>query len=225
MDRKEKYNKIIKWFKENMPVAKSELDFQNPYELLVAVVLSAQCTDKRVNMITPELLRRFPTPQHLAQTDPEEVYEYIRSCTYPNSKAKHLVELAKKITADFNGEVPGEVNQLLSLPGVGRKSANVIASVAFDQPVMPVDTHVQRVSARLGLTVNAKTPLETEKQLMSFIPTKYVAIAHHWLILHGRYICVARKPKCPECGLKPWCDYYKENYSPDKSNTNTPKSK
>lgn len=216
MDRKEKYNRVIEWFRENMPVAETELSHRNPYELMVAVVLSAQCTDKRVNMITPELFKRFPTPKQLAETDPEEVYEYIRSCTYPNSKAKHLVELAKKITTDYNGVVPGDVDQLLNLPGVGRKSANVIASVAFGQPVMPVDTHVQRVSARLGLTKNAKTPYETEKQLMSYIPTKYVTIAHHWLILHGRYICVARKPKCGECGLKPWCDYYKENYQKQK---------
>lgn len=216
MDRKEKYNRVIEWFRENMPVAETELNYRNPYELMIAVVLSAQCTDKRVNMITPELFKRFPTPKQLAETDPEEVYEYIRSCTYPNSKAKHLVELARKITTDYNGVVPGEVDQLLNLPGVGRKSANVIASVAFGQPVMPVDTHVQRVSARLGLTVNAKTPYETEKQLMSYIPTKYVAIAHHWLILHGRYICVARKPKCGECGLRPWCNYYKENYQKQK---------
>jgi endonuclease-3 len=212
MDREEKYRKVIDWFREHMPVAESELGFRNPYELLVAVVLSAQCTDKRVNMITPELFKRFPTPKHLSQTDEKEVYEYIKSCTYPNSKARHLVELAKKITSDFGGKVPSEVDQLLTLPGVGRKSANVIASVAFKKAVMPVDTHVHRVAARLGLTVNAKTPLETEKQLMSYIPEKYVAIAHHWLILHGRYICIARKPKCGECGLRQWCDYYAENF-------------
>jgi len=216
MDRKEKYRLVIDWFRKNMPVAQSELDFRNPYELLVAVVLSAQCTDKRVNMITPELFKRFPTPKHLSETDPEEVYEYIRSCTYPNSKAKHLVEMAKKITTDYNGEVPEEVDQLLSLPGVGRKSAHVIASVVFNQAVMPVDTHVHRVSARLGLTVNAKTPLETEKQLVSYIPKKYIAIAHHWLILHGRYICIARKPKCGECGLRSWCDYYAQKIQPEK---------
>ena len=221
MDRKEKYNRVIEWFLENRPVAESELRYDNPYELMVAVVLSAQCTDKRVNMITPELFKRFPTPKQLAETDPEEVYEYIRSCTYPNSKAKHLVELARKLIADYNGIVPGDVDQLLNLPGIGRKSANVIASVAFGQAAMPVDTHVQRVSARLGLTINAKTPLETEKQLMSYIPTKYVAIAHHWLILHGRYICVARKPKCGECGLRPWCDYYNGNNQKQKSSNQT----
>jgi endonuclease-3 len=213
MDREEKYSKVIEWFRENMPVAESELDFRNPYELLVAVVLSAQCTDKRVNMITPDLFKRFPTPKHLSETDEREVYEYIKSCTYPNSKARHLVELAKKITSDFSGKVPSEVDQLLTLPGVGRKSANVIASVAFHQAVMPVDTHVHRVASRLGLTVMAKTPLETEKQLTSYIPKKYLSIAHHWLILHGRYICIARKPKCGECGLRQWCDYYAQNIS------------
>lgn len=212
MKREEKYKHVINWFKENMPAAKTELNYQNPWELLVAVVLSAQCTDKRVNMITPDLLHRFPTPGHLAKTEPEEVYEYIRSCTYPNSKARHLVELAKKITSDYKGEVPDEVDELLKLPGVGRKSANVIVSVAFDKPAMPVDTHVFRVAARLGLTVNAKTPLETEKQLVNYIPQEYIPIAHHWLILHGRYICVARKPKCPECALKSWCDYYAANF-------------
>ncbi len=216
MDRKEKYSKVIEWFRENRPMARSELGFRNAYELIVAVVLSAQCTDKRVNMITPELFNRFPTPKHLSETEPEDVYEYIRSCTYPNSKAKHLVALAKMLTIDYNGEVPGEVDELLKLPGVGRKSANVIASVVFNQSVMPVDTHVHRVSARLGLTVNAKTPLETEKQLMSNIPEKYISIAHHWLILHGRYICVARKPKCGECGLRPWCDYYAGHFPDEK---------
>ena len=208
MDQKEKYKNVIRWFKENMPVAKSELDYRDPYELIVAVILSAQCTDKRVNLTTAELFKSFPSPEQLAKATPEEVYEYIRSCTYPNSKAKHLVEMARKIMSDYNGNVPGEVDELLKLPGVGRKSANVVASVAFDKAVMPVDTHVQRVAARLGLSVNARTPVETEKQLMKNIPLKYIPIAHHWLILHGRYICVARKPKCELCGLKPWCDYY-----------------
>jgi endonuclease-3 len=211
MDRENKYKNVIEWFKVNMPVAKSELDYRSPWELLVAVVLSAQCTDKRVNMITPELFRNFPTPKHFAETEPQEIYEYIRSCTYPNSKAKTLVELSKKIVSDYKGQVPDQLDELLKLPGVGRKSANVILAVAYDQPAMPVDTHVFRVAARLGLTQHAKTPLETEKQLVSYIPRDYLAIAHHWLILHGRYICVARKPKCSECGLKPWCDYYAEH--------------
>ena len=208
MHREERYKKVIEWFKENMPVAESELDYLNPYELIVAVILSAQCTDKRVNMITPEFFRRFPTPHHLAKAEPEDVFEYIRSCAYPNSKAKHLVGMAQKLVADYNGAVPDEVDELLKLPGVGRKSANVVASVAFHKPAMPVDTHVFRVAARIGLVINSKTPFETEKQLVKYIPEKLIPIAHHWLILHGRYVCVARKPKCEQCGLKLYCAYY-----------------
>lgn len=210
MHREERYKKVIEWFKENMPVAESELDFLNPYELIVAVILSAQCTDKRVNMITPEFFRRFPTPHHLANIEPAEVFEYIRSCTYPNSKAKHLVGMAQKLVSDYNGVIPNEVDELLKLPGVGRKSANVVASVAFHKPAMPVDTHVFRVAARIGLVVNSKTPLETEKQLVKNIPEKLIPIAHHWLILHGRYICTARKPKCEQCGMRLFCAYYSD---------------
>jgi endonuclease III len=208
MRREERYKKVIEWFKANMPVAESELEYRNPYELIVAVILSAQCTDKRVNMITPEFYRRFPTPQRLADAEPNEVFEYIRSCTYPNSKAKHLVGMARKLVSDYNGNVPDEVDELLKLPGVGRKSANVVVAFAFNKPAMPVDTHVFRVAARIGLAVNSKTPLETERQLVKYIPEKIISIAHHWLILHGRYICIARKPKCEICGLKPFCAYY-----------------
>jgi endonuclease III len=208
MHREERYKKVIEWFKANMPIAESELEYRNPYELIVAVILSAQCTDKRVNMITPDFYRRFPTPQHLADAEPEDVFGYIRSCTYPNSKAKHLVGMARKLVADYNGIVPDEVEELLKLPGVGRKSANVVVAFAFNKPAMPVDTHVFRVAARLGLAINSKTPLETEKQLVKYIPEKLLPIAHHWLILHGRYICIARKPKCEQCGLKPYCAFY-----------------
>lgn len=208
MNQKERYSKVIEWFKENMPIAESELDYLSPYELTVAVILSAQCTDKRVNLITPELFKRFPTPYKLAEVEPGEVFEYIRSCTYPNSKAKHLVGMARKLVTDYDGIIPDEVDELLKLPGVGRKSANVVASVAFHKPAMPVDTHVFRVAARLGLVVNSKTPHETEKQLVKYIPEKLIPIAHHWLILHGRYICIARKPKCQPCGLKTLCSYY-----------------
>lgn len=191
-----------------MPDAQTELEYTDPYELLVAVILSAQCTDKRVNMVTPELFRAFPKPEVLAEAKPEEVFRYIKSISYPNNKSKHLVGMAKMLVHDFKGVVPDTVEELMKLPGVGRKTANVIASVVYDKAAMPVDTHVFRVSARLGLTKNAKTPLETEKQLMKNIPEEQVGIAHHWLILHGRYICVARRPKCEECPLTEWCLYY-----------------
>lgn len=208
MQIKERYEKVIEWFKVNMPVAESELHYRSPYELLVAVILSAQCTDKRVNLITPELLRRFPTPEKLAEVEPDEVFEYIRSCSYPNNKAKHLVGMARKLIADYKGVMPDEVDELIKLPGVGRKTASVIASVIFNKPAMAVDTHVFRVAARIGLSVNSKTPYETEKQLIANIPEEMIPIAHHWLILHGRYVCVARKPKCEVCGLQPYCVYY-----------------
>jgi len=191
-----------------MPVAETELEYRNPYELLVAVILSAQCTDKRVNIVTRELFKRFPDAQSLAETTSDEVFAYIRSVSYPNNKAKHLVGMAHMLVHDFGGEVPSDINDLQKMPGVGRKTANVIASVVFDKPAMAVDTHVFRVSERLGLTTNARTPLATEQQLMRYIPTQHVAQAHHWLILHGRYTCLARTPKCGSCGLTGLCKYY-----------------
>jgi len=208
MQIKERYKKVIEWFKVNMPVAESELNYRSPYELLVAVILSAQCTDKRVNLITPELLQRFPTPEKLAEAEPGEVFDYIRSCSYPNNKAKHLVGMARKLMEDYKGVMPDEVDELVKLPGVGRKTASVIASVIFNKPAMAVDTHVFRVAARIGLSFNSKTPFETEKQLIANIPSELIPIAHHWLILHGRYVCVARKPKCKVCGIQPYCAYY-----------------
>jgi len=208
MQRKERFQAIIKWFEENMPVAETELHYTTPYELLVAVILSAQCTDKRVNQLTPTLFQQYPDEVSLSKATPEDVFELIRSCSYPNNKAKHLVGMAKMLHEVFKGEVPSDINELQKMPGVGRKTANVIASVVYNKPAMAVDTHVFRVSARLGLTYQAKTPLETEKQLVRFIPQEKLPIAHHWLILHGRYVCLARTPKCSECGLKPYCKYY-----------------
>ncbi len=195
-----------------MPVAETELHYSSPYELLVAVILSAQCTDKRVNQITPELFRRFPKPERMAEAEPAEVFDYIRSCSYPNNKAKHLVGMARMLIGDFNGIVPDDIDELQKLPGVGRKTANVIASVVYEKPAFAVDTHVFRVAARIGLTANAKTPLETEKQLMEHFPPELVPQAHHWLILHGRYVCLARNPKCPKCGLTGVCKYYETNF-------------
>jgi endonuclease-3 len=208
MQKKERFEKVLAWFEKNMPLAETELHYSNPYELLVAVILSAQCTDKRVNMVTPTLFKAYPKPEILANTTPEEVFEKIKSISYPNNKAKHLVGMAKMLVNDFKGIVPSEVSELQKLPGVGRKTANVIASVVYEKPTLAVDTHVFRVSARLGLTTNAKTPLETEKQLLKYIPESKVAIAHHWLILHGRYVCIARNPKCDICDLKTYCKYF-----------------
>lgn len=209
MTKKERYEKVINWFLENKLVAQTELDYSNAYELLVAVILSAQCTDKRVNLITPEFFKRFPDAQKLSESYSDEVFDYIRTCSYPNNKAKHLVGMAKMLVHDFKNIVPQSIDELQKLPGVGRKTANVIASVVYNKPAMAVDTHVFRVSARIGLTVNSKTPLETEKQLVKNIPEELLPIAHHWLILHGRYVCVARNPKCPECGIKSFCKAYK----------------
>ena len=206
----ERYKGVIGWFQENMPVVDTELHYHNPYQLLVAVILSAQCTDKRINMVTPALFERFPTPQSMADSEIPEIYEYIRSVTYPNSKAKNLHGMAVKLMADFGGKVPEDIDQMQTLPGVGRKTANVVGSVLFNKKVMPVDTHVFRVSARIGLTRGAKTPLQTELQLSKHIPVDLLPVAHHWLILHGRYICIARKPKCEVCGLTPWCAYYEK---------------
>lgn len=208
MTTEERYLYILDWFMENMPNAQTELNYSNSFELLVAVILSAQCTDKRVNMVTPQLFSDFPTPEAMASTTPEKLLEYIRSVSYPNSKAKHLVEMSRKLVADFEGKVPDNVDKLQTLPGVGRKTANIIVSVIYNQPSMPVDTHVFRVSERLGLTTDSKNPLQTERELVRYIQPQLLPIAHHWLILHGRYVCHARKPKCNVCGLKSWCRYY-----------------
>jgi endonuclease III len=208
MTRKERYEFVIKWFEENMLDAETELHYKNPYQLLVAVILSAQCTDKRVNMTTPELFKHFPGPESLAKAETDDVYPLIKSISFANNKTKHLIGMAKMLMDKYKGKVPGTVEELQELPGVGRKTANVITSVVFHQPRMAVDTHVFRVSARIGLTLNAKNPLQAEKQLITYIPTDKIATAHHWLILHGRYVCVARRPKCEICGVKPACKYY-----------------
>lgn len=211
MTLKERYEGVIRWFSENMPVAETELVYETPYQLLVATMLAAQCTDKRVNLTTPALFDKYPTPQHLADAEPEEVFEYIKSISYPNNKARHLVGMARMLIEEFGGEVPDDLDQLQKLPGVGRKTANVMGAVIFHKNVMPVDTHVFRVSARIGLTSNAKTPLQTETQLTKHIPAELLPLAHHWLILHGRYVCVARKPHCDECGITAYCKYWKQN--------------
>jgi len=208
MTSSERFKYIISWFSENMPVAETELQYTDPFGLLVAVILSAQCTDKRVNMITPRLLADFPTPEVMAASNQDVIFEYIRSISYPNNKAKHLVGMAQKLVSDFNSVMPDDVDKLQTLPGVGRKTANVIASVIYNKPTMAVDTHVFRISERLGLTTNSKNPLQTERELVKYIPPELIPKAHHWLILHGRYVCVARKPKCSECGLTPWCRWY-----------------
>jgi endonuclease III len=211
MTKKERYTAVIEYFKEHRPVAETELVYVSPYELIVAVILSAQCTDKRVNMITPPFFKQFPTVQDLANAEIPEIFELIKSCSYPNNKANHLSGMAKMLVKDFKGEVPASIDEMQKLPGVGRKTANVLASVVFGQPAMAVDTHVFRVSARIGLTTNSKTPLETEKQLVKNIPEELIPLAHHWLILHGRYVCIARKPKCEECGIKDFCKHYQNS--------------
>lgn len=208
MTTKQRYQEIIHWFQENMPVAETELHYNNPFQLLIAVILSAQCTDKRVNMTTPKLFADFPTPESLAVASSDLILSYIKSISYPNNKAKHLVGMAQKLLTDFNGVVPEDIDDLQKLPGVGRKTANVIASVVYNKPAMAVDTHVFRISERLGLTTNSKNPLQTEKTLVKYIPEALIPKAHHWLILHGRYVCQARKPKCEICGLKPWCRFF-----------------
>lgn len=206
MRKQELYNKVIEYFQATMPVAETELHYSNPFELLIAVILSAQCTDKRVNMITPPLFRDFPTPESLAASTPEVIFEYIRSVSYPNNKAKHLVGMAQMLVKDFQSEVPDTLEQLIKLPGVGRKTANVIQSVVFNKATMAVDTHVFRVSHRIGLVPKTcTTPLATEKHLVKHIPETLIPTAHHWLILHGRYVCTARSPKCSECGLNGLC--------------------
>ena len=211
MTRKERFKLVLDYFQDHAPDAETELIYDNPYQLLVAVILSAQCTDKRVNLTTPRLFELYPDPQSLSQAEFDDVFPLIRSISYPNNKTKHIIGMAKMLMEDFNGEVPLTVEELVKLPGVGRKTANVITSVIDQQPNMAVDTHVFRVSARLGLTVNARTPLAAEKQLIQFIPTELVHKAHHWLILHGRYICVARNPKCDQCGLRKICKFYRQN--------------
>lgn len=208
MTKQERYRHIIEWFTVNMPVAETELHYTTPFELLVAVVLSAQCTDKRVNMVTPHLFMEYPPADRLARASVEEVFEIIKSISYPNNKAKHLVALGQMLVSDFGGEVPETREELMRLPGVGRKTANVIASVIYDQPTMAVDTHVFRVSERIGLVTRSRTPLQTELELVKHIPAEIIPKAHHWLILHGRYVCLARKPKCESCGISPYCRYF-----------------
>ena len=210
IDIQGKYDAFIEYFERTMPVAESELKFGNPYQLIVAVILSAQCTDKRVNMTTPAFFERFPNAKTLSEASQDDVYQLIKSISYPNNKSKNLIGMAKALMSEFDGVVPENIDDLQKLPGVGRKTANVVTAVAFDKPAMPVDTHVFRVSARIGLTNDAKTPLETEKQLVAHIPQKLLSKAHHWLILHGRYVCIARKPKCEECGIKNICDFYQK---------------
>jgi len=213
MTRKERYEAFINYFSENQPQAETELHYENPYQLLVAVILSAQCTDKRVNIVTPALFDAFPTPAHLAVAQFDEVLPFIKSISFMNNKTKHLIGMAKILVNDFGSEVPAHVDDLQKMPGVGRKTANVIASVIFNQPAMAVDTHVFRVSKRLGLVnLNAKNPLAVEQVLVKHIPDNFIHLAHHWLILHGRYVCVARSPKCTSCGITHFCRYYEKNH-------------
>ena len=211
MLKKDRYSNILAWFEENQPLPTTELHHDSPFHLLIAVILSAQCTDRRVNMVVPPLFERFPNPEDLAKASFDEVYQFVKSVSYPNSKALHLIQMAEKLVSDFGSEVPSDIDQLMSLPGVGRKTANVIASIVYDKPVIAVDTHVFRVSHRLGLS-DGKTVEAVGKELEKHIPEHQRAKSHHWLILHGRYICVARKPKCQECPLKDWCrEYEREN--------------
>ncbi len=210
MDLKERFEKVISYFQQHQAIAETELHYKDPYQLIVAVILSAQCTDKRVNIITPPFFKKYSTAIKLSKAKIEDIYEFIKSCSYPNNKAKHLSGMAKMLVSDFNSRVPDDIDQLQKLPGVGRKTANVVVSVAYNKPALAVDTHVFRVSARIGLTKNAKTPLATEMQLVKHIPKELLHIAHHWLILHGRYVCTARKPKCDECGIKNLCKYFND---------------
>lgn len=219
MTRKERFEACVAFFQDKMPNAETELHFSNTYELLVAVILSAQCTDKRVNMVTPDFFRRYPDLPALAKAEYDDVFELIKSISFPGNKSRHLLGMARMVIERFGGEIPMTVDDLVQLPGVGRKTANVITSVVDGQPNMAVDTHVFRVSARIGLTIGAKNPLQTEFQLIKFIPKDLVYIFHHWLILHGRYICVARNPKCGECGLRPVCKYYHSTVSKQENAT------
>jgi endonuclease III len=210
MTRKERFKFVIDYFQQHAPNAETELIYDSPYQLLVAVILSAQCTDKRVNMTTPAIFEKYPDPLSLSEAGYDDVFDLIKSISYPGNKSRHLIGMAKMLVEKFDGRVPLTVDELIQLPGVGRKTANVITSVVDQQPNMAVDTHVFRVAARIGLTVNAKTPLAAEKQLVKYIPAQHIHIAHHWLILHGRYICIARNPKCAECGLRPVCRFYRK---------------
>ncbi|RIV27407.1 endonuclease III [Fibrisoma montanum] len=215
MQKKERFRRFLDYFTQHFPEPKTELTFSNPYELLVAVILSAQCTDKRINQVTPALFARFPEPESLAAASVEEVFSYIRSVSYPNNKAKHLVGMARMLMERFGGEIPSTVEALQTLPGVGRKTAHVILSIVYNQPTMAVDTHVFRVSHRLGLApLTATTPLAVEKALVAHIPREYVYKSHHWLILHGRYVCLARSPKCEVCDLRDFCKYYEKRVKP-----------
>ena len=207
MTRKERFSHILSWFRDNVPAPETELSYSDPFGLLVAVILSAQCTDRRVNMVTPALLERFPTPEAMASASFEELFPYVKSVSYPNSKTRHLIDMASMLVADFGSQVPSDIDALMTLPGVGRKTANVIASIVYDKPVIAVDTHVFRVSHRTGLS-DGKTPEAVERDLERHIPEADRARSHHWLILHGRYTCTARSPKCQSCGLSPWCRYF-----------------
>lgn len=210
MKKEDLFHHVIDYFEATMPVAETELKYNNSFELLVSVILSAQCTDKRVNVVTPALFKKFPNAKSMSKASVDEVREYIKSISYPNSKAEYLVKGSHVLVDKFNGEVPSTMEELTSIPGVGRKTANVILSVVFNQPSMAVDTHVYRVAARIGLTTGAKTPLQTEMQLIKYFPREKIPLAHHWLILHGRYVCLARKPLCEKCGLTKWCKYYNQ---------------
>ncbi|MDE6099526.1 MAG: endonuclease III [Paramuribaculum sp.] len=209
MTVRERFEKMISWFESQMPVAQTELHYENPFQLLVAVILSAQCTDKRINMVTPALFKAFPDASAMSSATSEEIFELIKSVSFPNNKTRSLMGMARRLSEDFGGEVPSDMDALLTLPGVGRKTANVILSVVFNQAAMAVDTHVFRVSERLGLTTNSKNPLQTERVLVKYIPEEKIPVAHHWLILHGRYVCKARRPDCLNCGLTSICRYYR----------------
>ena len=208
MNKQQRFEHILAWFETNMPVAESELVFASPFQCLVAVMLSAQCTDKRVNMVTPALFEAYPTPEALAKATSDEVFEYVKSVSYPRSKAEHLVAMAQRLVDVYGGQVPDNIEDLQTLQGVGRKTANVVCAVIWNQPTMAVDTHIFRVSERLGLTTNSKNPLQTEKALVKYIPSDVIPKAHHWLLLHGRYVCQARKPKCEQCGLTEFCRFF-----------------
>ena len=206
----DRYREVLAWFAENNPTAETELKYDSPFHLLLAVILSAQCTDKRVNIVTPPLFEAYPDPASLADATEEEVFSYIKSVSFPNNKTRHLIGAARMLRDVYGGEVPGTLDELVKLPGVGRKTANVMLAVVWGRSAMAVDTHVFRVSNRIGLTRNSKTPLETERTLMHYIPEETVPLAHHWLILHGRYVCKARRPECEACGLTPWCQYFQK---------------